>query len=161
MTLLHNQFWHKEPDKQPDDINVKTCMHLVLIFIAFNTLRTRHNSNFPDDIFKCIFLNENVWISNMILLNFFPMGPIDKNTTLSPVRRQAIIWTNDGLGWWRIYASPGLNESKRQHITYIHCCSSCKHGAYHVYHSSRSGVGVTKAPFANFSVTGNYDLAKV
>ena len=24
---------------------------------------------------------------------------------LAPNRRQAIIWTNDSLGWWRIYAS--------------------------------------------------------
>ena len=29
-----------------------------------NTLRPRQNGrHFPDDIFKCIFLNENVWIS--------------------------------------------------------------------------------------------------
>ena len=28
-----------------------------------NTLRPRQNGRyFPDDIFKCIFLNENVWI---------------------------------------------------------------------------------------------------
>ena len=27
-----------------------------------------------------------------------------------PIRRQAIIWTNDGLDWWRIYASLHLNE---------------------------------------------------
>ena len=25
-------------------------------------------------------------------------------------RRPAIIWTNDGIGWWRIFASLGLNE---------------------------------------------------
>ena len=31
---------------------------------SFNTLRPRHNGrHFPDDIFKCIFLIENVWIS--------------------------------------------------------------------------------------------------
>ena len=29
---------------------------------------------------------------------------------LMPTRRQAIMWTNDGLGWWCIYASLGLNE---------------------------------------------------
>ena len=27
-----------------------------------------------------------------------------------PNRWQAIIWINDGLGWWRMYASLGLNE---------------------------------------------------
>ena len=29
---------------------------------------------------------------------------------LAPNRRQAIIWTSDGRGYWRIYASLGLNE---------------------------------------------------
>ena len=27
-----------------------------------------------------------------------------------PNRQQAFIWTNDGLGWWRIYSWLGLNE---------------------------------------------------
>ena len=43
-----------------------------------NTLRLRQNGrHFPDDIFKCIFLNENVWISIKISLNFVPRGPIN------------------------------------------------------------------------------------
>ena len=33
---------------------------------------------FPDDIFKCIFLNENVWISIKVSLKFVPRGPINK-----------------------------------------------------------------------------------
>ena len=37
-----------------------------------NTLRPRQNGrHFSDDIFKCIFLNENVWISISILLQFY------------------------------------------------------------------------------------------
>ena len=32
---------------------------------------------FPDDIFKCLFLNENIWISIKISLNFVPNGPIN------------------------------------------------------------------------------------
>ena len=35
---------------------------------------------------------------------------IGSDNGLVPNRRQAIIWTNDGLGWWRIYASFNLNE---------------------------------------------------
>ena len=36
-----------------------------------NTLRQRQDGrHFPDDIFKCIFLNENVWISIKISLKF-------------------------------------------------------------------------------------------
>ena len=30
-----------------------------------------------DDIFKCIFLNENIWIWVKILLKFDPKGPIN------------------------------------------------------------------------------------
>ena len=42
-------------------------------------------------------------------LKFVPKAPIDNNTALVQIlawrlnRRQAIIWTHDGLGWWRIY----------------------------------------------------------
>ena len=33
--------------------------------------------HFTDDIFKCIFVNENAWISINISLKFIPEGPID------------------------------------------------------------------------------------
>ena len=43
-----------------------------------NTLRPRQNGrHFADDISKCIFLNENVWIPIEISLKFVPKGPID------------------------------------------------------------------------------------
>ena len=43
-----------------------------------NTLRPRQNGrHFADDIFKCIFLTENVWIPIKISLKFVPMGPIN------------------------------------------------------------------------------------
>ena len=43
-----------------------------------NTLKPRQDGrHFPDDIFKCIFLNENVWISMKIPLKFVPKGPIN------------------------------------------------------------------------------------
>ena len=43
-----------------------------------NTLRQRQNGrHLPDDIFKCIFLNENVWISHKISLKFVPRVPIN------------------------------------------------------------------------------------
>ena len=45
---------------------------------CFNTLRPRQNGrHFADDILKCIFLNENVWIPIEISLKFVPKGPID------------------------------------------------------------------------------------
>ena len=68
---------------------------------SVNTLRPRQNGHhFPEDIFKWIFLNENVWISINISWKFVPKGPITSNigsgNGLAPTRRQAIIWTNGG-----------------------------------------------------------------
>ena len=102
---------------------------------SFNSLRPRQNGrHFADDIFNCIFLNENVWIPIKISLKFIPKCPInnipalvqimawrrpgDKPLSepmmvslqthicvtrsqwvngLVPNKRQAIIWTFDGL----------------------------------------------------------------
>ena len=58
----------------------------------------QNGCHFPDNIFKCIFLNENVWISIKILLKFVPKGPINNMAALVQImaRWQAIIWINDG-----------------------------------------------------------------
>ena len=57
------------------------CRHGSYLFLQLqcvNTLRPRQNGrHFPDDISKCIFLNENVWISIKISLKFVPKGPIN------------------------------------------------------------------------------------
>ena len=51
-----------------------------------DTLRLRQNGrHYPDNIFKYIFLNENVWISNRIWLKFVPKGPIDNNPALDKI----------------------------------------------------------------------------
>ena len=48
-----------------------------------NTLRPRQNGrHFADDMFKCIFLNENVWIPIEIALKFVPKSSINNNPTL-------------------------------------------------------------------------------
>ena len=39
---------------------------------------------------------------------------IGSDNGLAPSRWQAIIWTNDGIVYWRIYASLGLNELKNE-----------------------------------------------
>ena len=52
------------------------------------------------DIFKRVFLDENIWICINISLKFIPKDPIDSigsDNGLVPNRRQAIIWTNGGL----------------------------------------------------------------
>ena len=59
--------------------------------LTLNTLRQRQNGrHFPDDIFKCISLNENVWIAIKISLNFVPRGPINN----IPALVQIMAW-----GW--------------------------------------------------------------
>ena len=53
-----------------------------------------------NDILKCIFLNQNVWIPIEISPKFVPNGTINNIPALVqimvPFRRQAIFWTNDG-----------------------------------------------------------------
>ena len=60
------------------DTLLSVWTRLVRHSLLFNTLRLRQNGHhFPDDIFNCIFLNENVWISTKISLKFVPKGPIN------------------------------------------------------------------------------------
>ena len=61
--------------------------------IPFNTLGPRQNGRrFTDDIFKCIYLNENVWIPIKISLKFVPKAPI--NNVLALV--QIMAWRRPG-----------------------------------------------------------------
>ena len=60
---------------------------------CFNTLRPRQNGrHFPDDIFKWIFLNENIWISIDISLKFVSKDPINNIPTLV----QVMAWRRPG-----------------------------------------------------------------
>ena len=82
-----------------DVAKAKPCIFLIstmlgeTILNAFNTLRPRqHGSHFPDDIFKWIFLNENVWILIKISLKFVPRGPISN----IPALVQIMAWRRPG-----------------------------------------------------------------
>ena len=58
-----------------------------------DTLRPRQNRrHFADDIFKCILLNENVWIPIKISLKFVPQGPINNIPSLV----QTMAWRRPG-----------------------------------------------------------------
>ena len=58
-----------------------------------NALRPRQNGrHFADDIFKWIFLNENVSIPIKILLKFVPQGPINN----TPALVQMMAWRRPG-----------------------------------------------------------------
>ena len=68
-----------------------------------------------DNIFKCIFLNENDRIPIQISLKFVPRSPIDIKALLFEVMvwcrtGQAITQINDDPDHWCIYAILGGNE---------------------------------------------------
>ena len=80
-------------------------MHLLIDTTAASPIDRGVNSSspgqngrhFPDDIFACIFLKENVWTSIKILLKFIPNGPINNIPALVQItRRQAINLINNG-----------------------------------------------------------------
>ena len=61
--------------------------------LVFNTLRPRQNGrHFPDDIFKCIFLNENEWIPIKISLKLVPKCQIN----IIPSFFQIMAWHRPG-----------------------------------------------------------------
>ena len=53
---------------------------------------TQNGRYFPDDIFKCIFLNENVWISIKISLKCVPKGRVNN----VPALLQIMAWRRPG-----------------------------------------------------------------
>ena len=60
---------------------------------TINTLRPWQNGrHFADDILKCIFLNENVWIPIKISLKFVPKGPINN----IPALVEIMAWRRPG-----------------------------------------------------------------
>ena len=63
------------------------------VSLHINTLRPRQDGrHFADDIFKCIFLYENVWLAIKLSLKFVPDGPI--NTI--PESVQIMAWRRTG-----------------------------------------------------------------
>ena len=62
-----------------------------------------------------IYLYVNCSIFIQIALQYVPKGTINNTSALAQMMawQQAIIWTNDGLVYWCIYASGGLCEISR------------------------------------------------
>ena len=77
-------------------INKAPCSYrkiLAPLYISHDDLikywgRDRDRHNFADDIFKGIFLNENVWISLKISMKFVPKVPIN----IIPALVQIMVW---------------------------------------------------------------------
>ena len=69
------------------------CEALIHLLTSINTLRPKQNGrHFADDLFKCIFLNEDVWIPTKNSLTFVPEGPINNIPTLV----QIMAWRHSG-----------------------------------------------------------------
>ena len=84
--------------------------------ISINTLRLRQNGcHFTDDVFKCIFLNENFQIVNNMSLKCVPQGLID-NISLVLV-----------LGWCQSGNKP-LYEPMMALITDAYMCHPASKG---------------------------------
>ena len=87
----------------------------LLITASFNTLRPIQNGrHFPDAIWNAFSWMKlfDFWLSKFHRMLFL----IDNKSALVQImawcwnKRQAIIWTYEGLFYWHIYASLGLNE---------------------------------------------------
>ena len=99
---------------KPSAGTVMTKFRLLLYMgPALNTLGQRQNGRyFPDNIFKWIFLNENVWISIKISRKFVPEGPINNIPALVQIR-----------AWWRSGDKP-LSESMMAYFIDAYMCHS-------------------------------------
>ena len=84
-----------------------------------NTLRPRQSSHhFADDFFKCIFLNEDIWISINISLKFVPKGQINNIPALDQI-----------MAWHRPGDKPLSELMMVIVVTYI--CSTQPQWVYH------------------------------
>ena len=87
-----------------------------------NTLRPRLDGcQLPDDIFKCIFLNENIWISIVISPKFVPKAPIKNIPSLVQIMGLRRSGDKPFLNqrwsvYWRMYASLRRNELRHKWI---------------------------------------------
>ena len=83
--LIDKAIYHNINQRKPRSF-FHTC-------VAINTVRPRPNRrHFADDIFKCIFENENEWISHRISLKFVPKVRINN----IPALVQIMAWRRPG-----------------------------------------------------------------
>ena len=78
----------------PQWVNVSVSIYYNIIIWGLNSLRSRRNRRYnADNIFKCIFFKENVWIQMKISLKFVPDGP---PITSIPALVQIMAWRRPG-----------------------------------------------------------------
>ena len=96
-------------DCRPLEVHSLECWSCMYMGLDLNTLRPRQDGrHFPDDIFKHIFFNENVWISITISLKFIPKGPIYN----IPALVQIMAWRRPG---YKPFSEPVM-DSLPMHI---------------------------------------------
>ena len=76
----------------PQAIRWENCGFRLKNYIINSSMLRRNIRHFADDIFKFIFVKENVWIPIKILLKFVPMGPINN----IPALVQIMTWCRPG-----------------------------------------------------------------
>ena len=111
--------WHQainDPYVGMTDTWIIVCNIYITLNTAINILRLRQNGcRFADNVFKCIFFNETEFLSQFHWSLFLRVhASIGSDNGLAQIRQQAIIWTNDGLVYWCIFASLGLSELRKQ-----------------------------------------------
>ena len=83
--------------------------------------------HFADDIFKCIFLNENVWIPIKVSLKFVPKGPINN----IPALVQIMAWRRPGdkpLSEPMVVSLPThICVARPQWLIMVNCPHECRH----------------------------------
>ena len=86
--------WQQAPQRICNSSNSRyAAIYCEIYRTIVNTWRPRQNGrHFADGIFKCIFLNENVWILIKISMNFVPEGPINN----IPALVQIMAWCRPG-----------------------------------------------------------------
>ena len=99
--ILDLTCYHRNPLCQICILNEFQALQLVVLVVyvsqLYGTLVLTHwgrdnGRHFADDIFKCIFLNENVWIPIKISLKFVPKVPINN----IPALVQILAWCRSG-----------------------------------------------------------------
>ena len=93
MVLMPSVRCFKCPISYPSSWNESCRVHGLYFLTLFNSLRPRQDvRHFPNNIFKCIFWNENAWILIKISLKVVPWGPINN----IPALFQIMAWCQPG-----------------------------------------------------------------
>ena len=105
--MYHDKMW---------DGYSKWGIYSILNTLRMLTLSPRVNGNhFKDDVFECIFLNENLWISIKMSLKFVPKGPFNA----IPLLVQIMAWRRPGVQ----FIFPIIGFMRKDFITVISLCT--------------------------------------